>query len=130
MHSDTLSDMLIRVKNAAAVNKTKVILPHTKVNEAVLRVMLDANYIDKLEVIEVEGFKNLDITLKYVKGTSAISHIKRISKPGVRIYTSISDLHRVLSGYGMAIISTSKGIMSDKSARRAHLGGEVLAELW
>ncbi len=122
--------MLIRVKNAAAVNKSKVILPHTKVNEAVLRVMLEANYLDKLEVIVVDGFKKLQVTLKYVKGTSAISHIKRISKPGVRIYTSIADLPRVLSGYGMAILSTPQGIMSDRSARRAHQGGEVLAELW
>lgn len=122
--------MLIRVKNAAAVNKSKVILPHTKVNEAILRVMLEANYIDGLEVVEAGSFKNLEIKLKYVKGVSAISHIKRISKPGVRIYTSITDLPRVLSGYGMAILSTSQGIMSDRSARRAHQGGEVLAELW
>lgn len=130
MISDTLGDILTRIRNAALVNKKTVTLPYSKLTSAVVNVMHEAGYVDSIKIDESDTFKQIVVKLKYVNGTSAISHIKRISKPGVRIYTQIADLKHVLNGLGIAIISTSKGVMSDKAARKANLGGEVLAELW
>lgn len=130
MISDTLSDILTRIRNSALVHKKTVILPYSKLIMAVLNVMLEAKYLDSVKVDESTKFKQIEVKLKYVNGTSAISHIKRVSKPGVRIYTPIADQKRILNGLGIAILSTSKGVMSDKAARKANLGGEVLAELW
>lgn len=130
MISDTLGDMLTRIRNAALVHKKTVAIPYSKLILTVLKVMTDANYLESVTVDESGTFKVLNVKLKYVNGVSAISHLKRISKPGVRIYTQIADFKHVLNGLGIAIISTSKGVMSDKAARKANLGGEVLAELW
>lgn len=130
MHSDTLADTLIRLKNAQAVKKPSVIVPYNKMNNAVLALMQKENYIVKFEKDEQANFPVFKVTLKYVGGTPAIIHIKKISKPGVRIYTRSTDLKKTLSGYGLKIISTSKGVMTDTDAKKNKLGGEVLAELW
>lgn len=130
MHSDTLADTLIRLKNAQAVKKPSVVVPYTKMNNAVLSLLERENYIAKFEKIESGSFPAFKVTLKYIGGTPAIVHIKKISKPGVRIYTHAADLKKTLSGYGLKIISTSQGIMTDADAKKNKLGGEVLAELW
>lgn len=131
MINDHISDMITRINNASAMHKKTVSMPHTKVLEAIAKVLLDEKYIAKLEV-KGEGVtdKELVITLSYKEDVAAISSIKRISKPGVRIYKRIDNLKPVLSGMGTAIVSTSKGIMSLRQAKIAKIGGEVLLELW
>lgn len=130
MHSDTLADMLTRIKNASAVKKPELTVPYTKLNLAVLNLMLEEKYLSAVTKIDDGPFPMLKITLKYVGGESAIYHLKKISKPGVRIYSGINKIGRTLSGYGLKIISTSRGIMTDSQARKQKIGGEVLAELW
>ncbi|TXH03260.1 MAG: 30S ribosomal protein S8 [Candidatus Moraniibacteriota bacterium] len=130
MHSDTLADMLIRLKNAAAVKKATVTVPATKMNFAVLNLLLKENYIASFEKDENSKFPTLIVKLKYVGGSSALAHVKKISKPGVRIYSKATELKRTLSGYGIKVVSTSHGLMTDADARKNKLGGEVLAELW
>lgn len=131
MINDHLSDMFARIKNAGAVGKKTIRVPYTKLCEAVARVMLEEKY---LAGVAVEGDNVathvLVITLSYHQGTPAISSLRRISKPGVRIQRRVNHLKPVLSGLGISILSTSSGIMSDRTARTRKLGGEVLAELY
>jgi small subunit ribosomal protein S8 len=123
--------MITRIKNAYAMHKKTVSMPYTKVLEAVGNVLLSEKYIAKLEVKgETVTDKQLVVTLSYKDDTAAISSIKRISKPGVRIYRRVDSFKPVLSGLGIAILSTSKGIMSDRQAKINKIGGEVLLELW
>lgn len=131
MINDHISDMVTRIKNAYAMHKKTVSMPYTKVLEAVASVMLDEKYLSDLKVEgEKVTEKKLILTLAYKADTAAISSIKRISKPGVRIYRHVGDFKPVLSGLGIAILSTSKGVMSDRQAKINKIGGEVLAELW
>ncbi len=131
MINDHLSDMVTRIKNASAMHKKTVSMPHTKVLEAVAKVLVEEKYLAKLAV---EGDKatekKLVLTLSYKGDSPAISTIKRISKPGVRIYRPLHEFKPVLSGLGKAILSTSKGVMSDRQALLSKVGGEVLLELW
>lgn len=131
MINDHISDMITRIKNASAMHKKTVAMPYTKVLEAVAKVMLEEKYLSKLEVTG-KGVtdKSLVLTLSYQADTAAISAIKRISKPGVRLYRPLHSFKPVLSGLGIAILSTSKGIMSDRQAKINKVGGEVLTELW
>jgi len=131
MINDHISDMITRLKNASAMRKKTVSMPHTKVLVAIAKVLQDEKYIAKYEVID-EGVthKQLVITLSYKEDVAAISSIKRVSKPGVRIYKSVDNMKPVLSGMGTAVVSTSKGIMSLRQAKIAKIGGEVLLELW
>ncbi len=131
MINDHISDMITRLNNAYTVGKKTVSMPHTKILEAVAAVMLEEKYLSKVEAVEVEGkHKELKLTLLYQSGNQALAHVKRISKPGVRISRRRRDFKPVLSGIGIAILSTSKGVMSDRQARQSRVGGEVLAELW
>jgi len=131
MINDHISDMVVRIKNAYAMHKKTVSMPYTKVLEAVAKVMLDEKYIGKYEVTgENVTDKALVLTLVYKADTAAISAVKRISKPGVRIYRQLHNFKPVLSGLGIAILTTSKGIMSDRQAKINKVGGEVLLELW
>ena len=131
MINDHISDMVTRIKNAYAMHKKTVSMPYTKVLEAVASVMLEEKYLSDLKVEgEKVTDKKLILTLAYKADTAAISSIKRISKPGVRIYRHVNDFKPVLSGLGIAILSTSKGVMSDRKAKINKIGGEVLAELW
>lgn len=131
MINDHIGDMITRIKNASAMHKKTVSMPYTKVLEAVAKVMLDEKY---LADVKIEGEKVVDkklvLTLVYKADTAAISAIKRISKPGVRMYRPLHSFKPVLSGLGIAILTTSKGIMSDRSAKINKVGGEVLLELW
>jgi len=132
MINDAVSDMIVRIANAYAVGKKTVSMPHTKILEAVAKVMEIEKYLTKVEVVidEKTSHKTLKVTLAYKAGTPSITNIRRISKPGTRIYRSLHDFKPVLSGLGIAILSTPKGILSDRQARKDHVGGEVLAELW
>ena len=131
---DPIADLLTRIRNAQGVAKETVDIPASTVKTAILNVMKDEGYIHGFETIEGEGKskvqKTLRVALKYHKGLPVIEKIKRISKPGLRTYRGYKDLPQVIGGLGVAIISTSKGVMSDRQARAAKLGGEILVELW
>jgi small subunit ribosomal protein S8 len=123
--------MVTRIKNASQMHKKTVSMPYTKVLEAVAKVMQDEKYLYSVSVDgDTAVTKTLTLGLSYKADTPAISTIKRISKPGVRMYRSLHSFKPVLSGLGVAILSTSKGIMSDRQAKLSKVGGEVLLELW
>ena len=129
--TDPIADMLTRVRNAQSVGKETVSMPSSKKLVEIARVMAEEGYITRYEVIDGEPRASLEITLKYgEKKAKTIRGIKRISKPGLRIYAGKDELPRVLGGLGTAIISTSKGVMCDRDARKAGVGGEVIAYVW
>ena len=129
--TDPIADMLTRVRNAQSVGKETVSMPSSKKLVEIARVMAEEGYITRYEVIAGEPRATLEITLKYgEKKAKTIRGIKRISKPGLRIYAGKDELPRVLGGLGTAIISTSKGVMCDRDARKAGVGGEVIAYVW
>jgi len=124
--SDPISDMLTRIRNAQAVQKSTVNIPASKVKTGIAKVLKDEGYILDFGDIEVEGKPTLEITLKYMQGKGVIETLKRASRPGLRIYRGKDELPKILNGLGMAVISTSEGIMTDVSARAAGQGGEIL----
>lgn len=126
---DPISDMLTRVRNAQTVGKTEVSMPSSKLKIAVARVLLDEGYIRDIQV-DGDAKPTLTITLKYFNGKPVIETIKRVSRPGLRVYKNHKELPRVLGGFGIAIVSTSQGVMSSKVARERKVGGEVLCVLW
>ena len=129
--TDPIADMLTRVRNAHSVGKETVSMPSSKKLVEIARVMAEEGYITRYEVIPGEPRATLEITLKYgEKKAKTIRGIKRISKPGLRIYAGKDELPRVLGGLGTAIVSTSKGVMCDRDARKAGVGGEVIAYIW
>ena len=129
--TDPVSDMLTRIRNANSANKAEVSMPSTKVLVAIAGVMLAEGYIAGFEVENTKPQKTLHITLKYgARRAKVIRGIKRVSKPGLRIYSTADKLPRVLGGLGTAIISTSRGMMCDRDARKAGIGGEVIAYIW
>ena len=124
--SDPISDMLTRIRNAQAVQKSTVNIPASKVKTGIAKVLKDEGYIIDFRDTEVDGKPTLEVTLKYLQGKGVIESLKRASRPGLRIYRGKDDLPKILNGLGMAVISTSEGIMTDVSARAAGQGGEVL----
>ena len=130
--SDPIADMLTRIRNANTAKHDTVDVPASKMKLAIAQILLDEGYIKKFEVIEDGVFKTIHITLKYGadKNEKIITGIKRISKPGLRVYAGKDELPRVLGGLGIAIISTNKGVVTDKKARELQVGGEVLAFVW
>ena len=130
--SDPIADMLTRIRNANTAKHDTVDVPASKMKLAIAQILLDEGYIKKFEVIEDGAFKTIHITLKYGadKNEKIITGLKRISKPGLRIYAGKDELPKVLGGLGIAIISTNKGVMTDKEARKENVGGEVLAFIW
>ena len=129
--TDPIADMLTRIRNANMVGKETVSMPTSKKLVEIARVMAEEGYITRYEVIDGEPRGTLEITLKYGdKKAKTIRGIKRISKPGLRIYAGKDELPRVLGGLGTAIVSTSKGVMCDRDARKAGVGGEVIAYVW
>ena len=129
MMTDPIADMLTRVRNGLAAEKIAVVMPASRVKAAIAKVLKDEGYIKDYETSEQGGKPTLTITLKYYQGTPVISMIKRESKPGLRVYRSSGELPTVIGGLGIAIISTSKGIMPDREARAAGIGGEVLCSV-
>ena len=130
--SDPIADMLTRIRNANTAKHDTVDVPASKMKLAIAQILLDEGYIKKFEVIEDGVFKTIHITLKYGadKNEKIITGLKRISKPGLRIYAGKDELPTVLGGLGIAIISTNQGVVTDKEARKLNVGGEVLAYIW
>ena len=128
--TDPIADMLTRIRNANAQRHDTVDVPSSKLKKAIAQILLDEGYIKSFEEIEDNSQGTIRITLKYVNKEKVIQGLKRISKPGIRIYASKDELPRVFNGLGIALISTSKGIMTDKKAREEGVGGEVLAYIW
>jgi small subunit ribosomal protein S8 len=125
--SDPIADMLTRIRNGQHINLEKVTMPSSRVKESVASVLQDEGYIDGFTVEDLpENHRNLTVNLKYFDGKPVIETIQRVSKPGLRIYKRKDEIPQVLGGLGVAIISTSKGLMSDRAARSAGVGGEVL----
>ena len=130
--NDPIADMLTRIRNANTAKHDTVDVPCSKMKLAIANILLDEGYIKKLDVVEDGAFKNLHITLKYGadRNDKVITGLKRISKPGLRVYAGKDELPRVLGGLGIAIISTNQGVVTDKKARELQVGGEVLAFIW
>ena len=129
--TDPIADMLTRIRNANNAGHKDVTVPASNIKKAIANILLEEGYINKVEFIEDNKQGMLKITLKYGKdGEKVIAGIKRISKPGLRIYASNEDLPKVLNGLGVAIISTSKGVITDKLARKNNVGGEVICYVW
>lgn len=124
--SDPIADMLTRIRNAQTAEKAEVGMPSSKLKLAIARVLKDEGYIDDFAVREAAGKAELSIALKYYSGKPVIDRIERISRPGLRIYKGKEDIPRVMNGLGVAILSTSKGVMTDRKARASGVGGEVL----
>ena len=129
--TDPIADMLTRVRNANAVMHEKVDIPHSKMKERISEILKEQGYISNFKIVTDEGNKkSIRVYLKYAGKERVIKGLKRISKPGRRVYSSVEDMPRVLSGLGIAIVSTSKGVITDKVARAEKVGGEVLAFVW
>ena len=132
MTSDPIADMLTRIRNANTAKHDAVDVPCSKMKVSIAEILLKEGYIKKFDMIDVDGISMIHITLKYGadKNEKIITGLKRISKPGLRVYASKEELPRVLGGLGIAIVSTNKGVMTDKEARKENVGGEVLAFVW
>lgn len=129
--TDTVADMLTRIRNANSAKHDTVDIPASNLKKAIARILLDEGYIRNFNVIEDKKQGTIRINLKYGPGKSqVITGLRRVSKPGLRMYTNCEDMPKVMKGLGIAIISTSKGIMTDRDARKENVGGEVLAFVW
>ena len=129
--TDTIADMLTRIRNANSARHESVDIPASNMKKAIAQILLDEGYIKSFSVIEDGKQGIIRVVLKYGENkTQAITGLRRVSKPGLRIYTDVENMPKVLKGLGIAILSTSKGIMTDKQARRENVGGEVLACVW
>jgi small subunit ribosomal protein S8 len=129
--TDPISDMLTRIRNAARAAHEDVLIPGSRIKESIARILVEEGYVDGYDVVEDGARTAIKIQLRYSdEREPAISGIRRISKPGRRVYRGATELPRVLGGLGVAIVSTSRGVMTDKQARRDRVGGEVLAYVW
>ena len=130
--NDPIADMLTRIRNANTAKHDTVDVPSSKMKVAIADILVNEGYIEKYELVDAGSFKDIRITLKYGKDKNdrIITGLKRISKPGLRVYAGKDDMPRVLGGLGIAIVSTNQGVITDKQARKLHVGGEVLAFIW
>ena len=130
--NDPIADMLTRIRNANTAKHDTVDVPASKMKIAIANILLDEGYIKKYDLVEDGNFTTIRITLKYGKDKNEkiITGLKRISKPGLRVYAGKDDMPKVLGGLGVAIVSTNQGVITDKQARKLHVGGEVLAFVW
>ena len=124
--SDPIADMLTRIRNAQMVDKAVVTMPASKLKTAIAQVLKDEGYIDGFQVKEADGKKELEIALKYYAGRPVIERIERVSRPGLRVYRGAKSIPQVMNGLGVAIVTTPKGVMTDRKARATGVGGEVL----
>lgn len=124
--SDPIADMLTRIRNAQSAEKTSVVVPSSKVKVSIAKVLKDEGYIDDFAVRDSDGKPFLEIGLKYYAGRPVIERIERVSRPGLRIYKPAKEIPEVMNGLGVAIVSTSRGVMTDRKARATGVGGEVL----
>ena len=132
MHiTDPIADMLTRIRNANSSKHDTVDIPASKMKKAIAQILVDEGYIKAYKIIDDDKQGVIRVTLKYGEGKSqVITGLRRVSKPGLRIYSNVEDMPKVMKGLGVAIISTSKGIMTDREARKQNVGGEVLAFIW
>lgn len=130
--TDPIADMLTRIRNALTAKHDTVVVPASKVKVAIADILVREGYIKAYEIVENSVQNDILITLKYslVKGQKVVTGLKRVSSPGLRVYAGVDNLPKVLNGMGIAILSTSKGILTDKEAKAQHIGGEVLAFVW
>ncbi len=128
--TDPIGDMLTRIKNALTAKKEQVVIPHSKLKEAIAQILEKNNYIKDYEVEEKKPQADLIVNLRYIQGLPAISGMERISKPGRRLYAKTQQIPVTLNGYGLTVISTSKGILTDDQARKKNVGGELLCKVW
>ena len=129
--TDPIADLLTRIRNAITARHETVSIPVSKMKKSIVDILYNEGFIQSYDVVEEDGHSNIKVVLKYDgKSRSAITNLNRISKPGLRVYCGCEDLPRVLGGYGIAIISTSHGVVTDKKARELKVGGEVLAYVW
>ena len=124
--SDPIADLLTRIRNAQMVQKTSVVMPSSKLKVAIAQVLKDEGYVDSFSVVGEATKPQLEVVLKYYAGRPVIEHIERVSRPGLRIYKGRHDIPNVMNGLGVAIVTTPKGVMTDRKARQAGIGGEVL----
>ncbi|MBT6691283.1 30S ribosomal protein S8 [Candidatus Parcubacteria bacterium] len=128
--TDPIADMLTRIRNAVAVKKPEIILPFSKVKFNIAKLLEDEKYVGNVSKVKTGKFDEIKINLIYKADNSVIRHIKSVSTPGQRVYVSGKEIPRVLNGYGMAVVSTSKGVMTGKEASRQNIGGELMCEIW
>ena len=129
--TDPIADMLTRIRNAGSAKHESVDVPASKMKKAIAEILLEEGYIKNYQIIDDGTQGIIRITLKYLPGKEkAIQGLRRVSKPGLRVYTNVEDMPKVMKGLGIAIVSTSKGVMTDKKARKLNVGGEVLAFVW
>ncbi len=128
--TDPIADLLTRVRNAIKAKKKRVDIPSSNMKKGIVQILKDQKYVNDFLIIEDKKQNVIRVSLRYSNGISAISGLKKISVPGLRNYAGVEDLPRVLNGFGISIVSTSKGLMTDRQARRDHVGGEVLCEIW
>ena len=128
--SDPIADMLVRIRNAQMVGHTEVAMPASKIKASIAQVLKDEGYIEDFALRDEGPKKQLRIGLKYYAGRPVIERLERVSKPGLRVYSQATKVPRVLGGLGIAVVSTSQGLMTDREARKRNVGGEVLCEVW
>ena len=130
MYTDSIADMLIRIKNALTAGHEEVVMPHSKMKAAIAEILLNEKYLEKVEVIDSKPQKQLKLSLRYEGSLPAVSGVKRVSKPGRRLYASAGQIPVTLGGYGITILSTNQGVIADKEARQKNIGGEILCQVW
>ena len=129
--TDTIADMLTRIRNASSARHETVDIPASNMKKSIAQILVDEGFVKSFQVVEDGKQGVIRMTLKYVDGkTPVITGLRRVSKPGLRIYSNCEDMPKVMKGLGIAIVSTSKGVMTDKKARRENVGGEILAFVW
>ncbi len=129
--SDVIADMLTRIRNANNAKHETVDIPASNLKKSIAEILLEEGYIKNFQIVEDGKQGIIRVTLKYAAGKQKVIHgLKRVSKPGLRIYSNCEDMPKVMNGLGIAIVSTSKGVMTDKKARKANVGGEILAFVW
>lgn len=128
--TDPIADMIIRIKNALMAGRSQVAMPHSKMKQAIGQILVDNGYVAGMNLKDLKPQGEIVFDLKYINRVPAITDVRRISKPGRRLYSSSAQIPRALGGYGLTIVSTSKGVMSDTEARKQKIGGEVLCQIW
>jgi len=128
--TDPIADMIIRIKNASMAGRKDLVMPHSRLKEDILKILKANKYIEDYQIIDKTPQSDIKITLRYVGKLSAITEVKRVSKPGRRIYVKANEIPQTLNGYGLTILSSNQGIIDDKAARKAKVGGEILCQIW
>ncbi|MGD9129471.1 MAG: 30S ribosomal protein S8 [Candidatus Woesebacteria bacterium] len=128
--TDPIADMIIRIKNALLAKKSEVTMPHSKIKAKIAEILLEHKYIEDYQVLEKKPQPEIVIKLRYLGKRAAITNVKRLSKPGVRLYSPAKQIPQSLGGYGITIVSTNKGVMTDAEAKKLNAGGELLCQIW